>query len=35
MTYLEQHRDEIFKKYSEEELSKDVDNYVSGKGRLT
>ena len=35
MTYLEQHRDEIFKKYSEEELSKDVDNYVSGKGRMT
>lgn len=34
MSYLEQHRDEIFKKYSTEELLKDVNNYKYGKGRL-
>ena len=35
MTYLEQHRDEIFKKYPNEELLRDVFNYKNGKGRLT
>lgn len=35
MTYLEQHRDEIFKKYTTEELKKDVFNYKNGKGKLT
>ena len=33
-TYLEEHRDEIFKKYSDEELIKDVENYKHGKGKL-
>ena len=35
MTYLEQHRDEIFKKYDKETLLRDVWNYKNGKGRLT
>lgn len=34
MTYLEEHRDEIFKKYSTEELLKDIDSYQHGVGRL-
>jgi hypothetical protein len=34
MSYLEEHRNEIFKKYSEEELIKDIDNFINGKGRL-
>ena len=35
MSYLEEHRNEIFKKYSNEELIKDCNNFVNGKGRLT
>lgn len=34
MNYLEKHRNEIFKKYSKEELLKDIYNYKYGKGRL-
>lgn len=34
MSYLELHRDEIFKKYSKEELLKDIENYKNGKGKL-
>lgn len=32
MNYLELHRDEIFKKYTKEELLKDIENYRSGSG---
>lgn len=35
MSYLEQHRDEIFKKYNNEQLLKDVDSYRNRGGRLT
>ena len=35
MSYLEEHRNEIFKKYSNEELIKDCNNFVNGGGRLT
>ena len=35
MSYLELHRDEIFKKYSTEELLKDIENYKRGSGRLS
>ena len=35
MNYLELHRDEIFKKYTTEELLKDIENYKSGSGRLS
>lgn len=35
MNYLELHRDEIFKKYSTEELLKDIESYKSGSGRLS
>lgn len=34
MNYLEEHKAEIFKKYSTEELVKDVENYINGKGKL-
>lgn len=34
MNYLEEHRNEIFKKYSTEELLKDISNYRDGGGRL-
>ena len=34
MTYLEQHFDEIFKKYSTEELLKDIHSYQLGKGNV-
>ena len=34
MNYLEEHRNEIFKKYSTEELLKDIENYKNGSGRL-
>ena len=34
MTYLEQHKNEIFKKFTDEELLKDIDNYKNGKGKL-
>ena len=34
MNYLEEHYDEIFKKYSKDELIKDVNNYKNGNGRL-
>ena len=30
MSYLEEHRSEIFKKYSNEELIKDCNNFISG-----
>ena len=32
MNYLEQHYNEIFKKYSDEELIKDIFSYVNGGG---
>ena len=35
MSYLDEHRDEIFKKFTKEELIKDVNNYRNGKGRLS
>ena len=35
MSYLDEHRDEIFKKYSDEELIKDCNSFVNGGGRLT
>lgn len=35
MSYLDEHYDEIFKKYSDEELKKDCDNFINGKGRLS
>lgn len=34
MTFLEENRDKIFKKYSDEELLKDINNYVNGSGKL-
>ena len=34
MSFLEENRHLIFKKYSDEELLKDIDSYVNGKGRL-
>ena len=34
MNYLQQHYDEIFKKYSDEELLKDIENYKKGTGKL-
>lgn len=34
-TYLDKHREEIFKKYSTKELIKDIDNYRNGKGKLS
>lgn len=33
MSYLTEHRNEIFKKYSKEELIKDISNYVNGGGQ--
>lgn len=35
MSYLDEHRNEIFKKFTKEELIKDVESYKYGKGRLT
>lgn len=35
MSYLEEHRSEIFKKYTNEELIKDCNSFVNGGGRLT
>lgn len=35
MNYLEEHRHEIFKKYTDEELIKDVNSYINGSGRLS
>lgn len=35
MSYLDEHRDEIFKKYSKEELLRDIGNYKSGSGKLS
>ena len=32
--YYEKHKNEIFKKYSNEELIKDIDNFKNGKGKL-
>lgn len=34
MTYLEKHYNEIFKKYSTEELLKDIHSYQFGEGNL-
>ena len=34
MNYLELHKNEIFKKYTNEELLKDINNYKYGKGKL-
>lgn len=34
MNYFEEHRDEILKKYTDEELKKDIDNFLHGKGKL-
>jgi len=34
MNYLEENRNLIFKKYTEEELLKDIRNFTGGKGRL-
>lgn len=34
MNYLEINRDKIFQKYSKEELLKDINNFINGKGRL-
>lgn len=34
MTYLEKHYNEIFKKYSNEELLKDIESYKNGSGKL-
>lgn len=34
MSYLDEHRNEIFKKYSNEELITDINNFLYGKGRL-
>ena len=34
MSYLEKHREEIFKKYSNEELVKDINSYKNGSGNL-
>lgn len=35
MSYLTEHRDEIFKKYNTETLIKDIDSYKNGTGRLS
>ena len=35
MNYLEKHKNEIFKKYSNEELLRDIDSFKNGKGKLT
>lgn len=32
MSYLELHRNEIFKKYTKEQLLKDIDSYRNGGG---
>lgn len=34
MNYLERNREKIFKKYTKEELIKDIGNYKSGSGKL-
>lgn len=34
MNYLEKHRNEIFKKYTKEQLLKDIKSYQSGSGKL-
>lgn len=34
MSYLEEHRSEIFKKYTDDILLKDIENYKTGNGRL-
>lgn len=30
MNYLDEHKNEIFKKYSDEELIKDINSYIRG-----
>lgn len=32
MSYYDEHKDEIFKKYSDEELLRDIDSYVNRGG---
>ena len=34
MTFLEEHKNEIFKKYGTDELTKDILSYKNGDGRL-
>lgn len=34
MSYLTEHRNEIFKKYTNDQLLKDVHNYVHGGGQI-
>jgi len=34
MTFLEAHKDEIFKKYNKEELIQDINSYKTGNGKL-
>lgn len=34
MSYLDMHRNEIFKKYDDETLLKDIDSFKNGKGKL-
>lgn len=35
MNYLEKHKNEIFKKYTKEELIKDIESYKNGTGKLS
>lgn len=35
MSYLDEHRDEIFKKYDNDTLLKDIYNFRNGRGKLT
>lgn len=34
MSYLDEHKDEIFKKYPKEKLIKEIDSFINGDGRL-
>lgn len=34
MSYLTEHYEEIFKKYSDEDLIKDINSFKSGNGNL-
>lgn len=34
MSYLSEHYDEIFKKYSDEELLADINSFINGGGNL-
>ena len=33
MSYLDKYKSEIFKKYSDEELIKDINSYIRGGGQ--